>query len=78
MMKSKTTGAYLSQIQFNLLKILESSGPLTRNDIVEKLKKPRTTVYDNLRKLERRKIVEKYPHRNGNCGRPEIYWKLRL
>lgn len=36
----------------------------------------RTTIYDNLVKLQKKKIVEKFSRSNGKRGRPKIYWKL--
>lgn len=37
----------------------------------------RTTVYDNLVKLQKRKVVEKFPYNDGQRGRPLIFWQLR-
>jgi hypothetical protein len=36
----------------------------------------RTTVYDNLRKLQKHKLVEKITQKNGKRGRPLVLWKL--
>ncbi|MEJ2250538.1 MAG: hypothetical protein P8Y97_12910 [Candidatus Lokiarchaeota archaeon] len=67
----------LSPLQFNLIKKLESDGPLTRRQLVRQLKTPRTTIYDNLVKLQQRKIVEKFSRNNGKRGRPRIFWKIK-
>ena len=39
--------------------------------------KQRTTIYDNLIKLQKRKIVEKYSENNGKRGRPLVLWRLK-
>lgn len=67
----------LSPIQYSLIKLLKSGGSLTRKEIVNQLKTPRTTIYDNLNKLQKRKVVEKYSRNNGKRGRPNVYWKLK-
>ena len=68
---------YLSPIQYNLIKMLENTGPLTRKDLVRQLKTPRTTIYDNLIKLQMRKLIEKYSRNDGKRGRPLVFWKLK-
>ncbi|MFX1312712.1 MAG: hypothetical protein ACFFHD_08885 [Promethearchaeota archaeon] len=69
---------YLSPIQYNLIKTLETTGPITRRDLVKKLNTPRTTIYDNLVKLQKRKIIEKFTRNNGKRGRPLVFWKLKI
>ncbi len=66
-----------SPIQDNLLKVLQQSGPITRRDLVKQLNSPRTTVYDNLLKLQKLKVVEKFSRTAGGRGRPLVYWKLK-
>jgi len=68
---------YLSPIQFNLLKTLKAIGPLTRRDLVKELKSPRTTIYDNLVKLQKRKVIEKFSRNDGKRGRPLVFWKIK-
>ena len=63
-------------LQNILLKTLEESGPLTRRQLVKQLNTPRTTIYDNLLKLQKRKVLEKYTRSNGKRGRPLVFWKL--
>jgi len=69
---------YLSPIQHNLIKTLESTGPVTRRELVNQLNTPRTTIYDNLVKLQKRKIIEKFTRNNGKRGRPLVFWKLKI
>ena len=64
-------------LQNILLKTLEENGPLTRSQLVKQLKTPRTTIYDNLLKLQKRKVLEKYTRSNGQRGRPLVFWKLK-
>ena len=66
----------LSPLQLQLVKVLEVNGPMTRNDLVKELKSARTTIYDNLIRLERMKILQKFNNSNGMIGRPLVYWKL--
>jgi predicted ArsR family transcriptional regulator len=68
---------FLSPIQYNLLKTLDMIGPSTRKDLVKQLKTPRTTIYDNLVKLQKRKLIEKFSRIDGKRGRPLVFWKLK-
>ena len=67
---------YLTPIQYNLIKTLQNGGPYTRKTLVKELKTPRTTIYDNLLKLQKRKYIEKFSRNNGMRGRPLVFWKL--
>ena len=58
----------LSPTQNSLMKVLQVNGPMTRKDLVNQLNTPRTTIYDNLVKLQKRKVVEKFTRNNGNMG----------
>ena len=68
---------YLSPIQFNLIKTLSKWGPLTRRELVSQLRTPRTTIYDNLLKLQKKKVVEKFSRSEGKRGRPLVFWKIK-
>ena len=72
-----TTNELFTPLQNSLVKILEKNGPLTRNQLVKQLSTPRTTIYDNLLKLQKRRILEKYTRSNGKRGRPLVFWKLK-
>ncbi|MFX1480702.1 MAG: MarR family transcriptional regulator [Promethearchaeota archaeon] len=69
---------FLSPIQYNLLRTLENSGPSTRKDLVNFLNTPRTTIYDNLVKLQKKKLIEKFSRTDGRRGRPLVFWKLKI
>ncbi|TXT61842.1 MAG: Sugar-specific transcriptional regulator TrmB [Promethearchaeota archaeon] len=66
----------VTPLQHNLLQILKNEGPLTRKQLVNELNTPRTTIYDNLVKLQKQKVVEKFSRNNGKRGRPKVYWKI--
>jgi predicted ArsR family transcriptional regulator len=68
---------YLSPIQYNLIKTLKDFGPITRRDLVKELKTPRTTIYDNLVKLQKRRLIEKFSRNDGKRGRPLVFWKIK-
>lgn len=67
----------ISPLQYNLIKILKNNGPLTRKELVNQLNTPRTTIYDNLVKLQKENVVKKFSRNNGKRGRPKIYWKIK-
>lgn len=67
---------FLTPIQNNLIKLLQKDGPLTRRDLVKQTETPRTTIYDNLIKLQGRKVVEKFTKNNGKRGRPLVFYKI--
>lgn len=66
----------LSPLQKDLIKLLEKNGPSTRADIVRTLKKPRTTVYENLVGLIHQKMVKKYSRPTNSRGRPLVFFKV--
>jgi len=49
---------------------------LTRDEISSSLNKPRSTIYDNLEKLEENNMVMRYslPENCVGKGRPPVYW----
>ena len=65
---------YLTPIQYDLLSELSKGISLTRKDLVKKLDTPRTTIYDNLLKLQKRKLIKKFTRNNGMRGRPLTLW----
>ena len=67
----------ISPTQNNLIKILQVNGPMTRKDLVNQLRVPRTTIYDNLVKLQKQKVIEKFTRNNGRRGRPLVFWKIK-
>ena len=68
---------FFTPIQNSLIKILENDGPITRRELVNALKIPRTTIYDNLLKLQKKKMIEKFSRNNGRRGRPLVFWRIK-
>ncbi len=67
---------FFTPLQNSLIRILENGGPITRRELVKVLKTPRTTIYDNLLKLQKKKVIEKFSRNSGRRGRPLVFWKL--
>jgi uncharacterized membrane protein len=63
-------------LQLNLIKTLKENGASTRRELVNQLKTPRTTIYDNLVKLKKKQLVKKFSRNNNKQGRPKVYWDL--
>ena len=60
-----------------VLSVLEDMGPLTRPEIVNITKIPRTTVFDALKRLELDERIRQYPVRSGERGRPRVLFEVR-
>lgn len=65
---------YMTPIQSELFEALSHGTSLTRNDLVKKLDRARTTIYDNLEKLEIKKLIQRFGKQTGTRGRPLIFW----
>ena len=74
---AEITKEYLTPTQIRLIEVLKNNGPLTRKTLVKEMNTPRTTIYDNLLKLQKRKIIKKYGANNGVRGRPLVYWQIK-
>ena len=68
---------FFTPLQNNLIKILENDGPITRRELVRTLRIPRTTIYDNLLKLQKKKMIERFSRNNGTRGRPLVFWRIK-
>jgi len=75
----------LSITQAHIYDTLKKHGPLKRGYKHSKEKTlrtltniPRTTLYDNLEKLEQKGLIERFKaSSNGKRGRPPIRWRLK-
>lgn len=81
--KNQEIKVFLTPLQWRIVKMLEKYPKgLTRGlynergSLMKRLNKARTTIYDNLVKLQRMGIVENYTRNDGTEGRPKKYWKL--
>ena len=73
---------YLTPIQTRIFNEL-CHGDLTRQDLVETLETPRTTIYNNLVKLQKKKLVLKFVKQAKSSerpiwGRPQVYWYIPI
>jgi len=64
----------MTLIQQTIFTELSYGKSLTRRDLVAKINTPRTTIYDNLLKLQDKKLVKKFSINNGTRGRPVVLW----
>jgi len=69
-------GLMFSPLQKNLLRILEINGPMCRTDLAKKLSLPRTTIYDNLTRLQNHNLIRKFSRPTNSRGRPLVFFKL--
>jgi predicted transcriptional regulator len=69
-------GEIFSPLQKDLISYLSSYGPSTRAQIIKELKKPRTTIYDNLMGLISYNIVKKYSRPTNYRGRPLVFFRI--
>lgn len=66
----------MTPIQQHIFNELAHGKPMSRHKLVKKLERPRTTIYDNLLKLQNKKLVEKFSRNNGKRGRPIVLWGI--
>lgn len=69
-------GEIFSPLQKELIGVLEKNGPMTRADLVKSVDSPRTTVYDNLMRLQNFNLIRKFSRPTNNRGRPLVFFKL--
>jgi predicted transcriptional regulator len=69
-------GEIFSPLQKELINQLEKNGPMTRADLVKSVDSPRTTVYDNLMRLQNFNLIKKFSRPTNNKGRPLVFFKL--
>lgn len=67
----------MNTLEYNICFLLLRRGKLTRKELVDILDKPRTTIYDNLHKLEKLGFVVRSKAKNtGRSGAPQVYWEF--
>lgn len=69
-------GEIFSPLQKELIAVLEKNGPMTRADLVKSVDSPRTTVYDNLMRLQNYNLIKKFSRPTNARGRPLVFFKL--
>lgn len=68
---------HLPPIQYNIVNYLSKQGSKVRKELEDDLNIPHTTAYDNLKKLEAKKIVWRTSIQNGKRGRPLVNWQIK-
>ena len=68
---------HLPPTQYNIVNYLSKQGPKVRRELEDDLNIPHTTAYDNLKKLEAKKIVWRTSIQNGKRGRPLVNWQIK-
>lgn len=76
MTTTSTTTSYYTMFQQELMNLLSKNGAMTRDQIVQKLDRARTTVYDNLTVLQDNNVLKKFPRQVNARGRPVVFFKL--
>lgn len=61
------------EIDIKILELLDKK-PFDRDTMSMELGIPRTTIYDHLKKLERKGLVQKFKEIRSVGGRPKVYW----
>jgi predicted ArsR family transcriptional regulator len=69
-------GMMFSPLQKELMHVLEKNGPMTRSELVKQVDSPRTTVYDNLMRLNNYNLIKKFSRPTNSRGRPLVFFKL--
>lgn len=65
----------LNQTQAKILKMLLKN-PMTRYELVNKSKIPRTTLYNNLEKLLEMNYINRVKEKRIAVGRPRVFWYI--
>ena len=78
MMQAELEILKLKPLQKDLVELLEREGPLKRDELVKHLQRARTTIYDNLAKLIKRRLITSFSFEtHQGRGRPTVYFSLR-
>jgi predicted transcriptional regulator len=64
------------EIEKYLFEIIKLNGDMTRKELADLTKIPRTTIYDSIEKLIYEGIIEKYAISNKKRGRPKVYYRI--
>ena len=67
----------LTIFQQLIIKYLLNEDSKTRKDICNELNSQPTTIYDNLKKLEDKKIIWRLSVQNHKVGRSPVYWQIK-
>ena len=73
----KTIPEYIPLRQRIILTHLRKNGGKVRRELVNELSMPRTTIFDNLKKLKKKKLIFKIDIPTDEVGRPLILWQIK-
>jgi predicted ArsR family transcriptional regulator len=66
----------LTETRKEIIQAMVTLSRITKDDLADRIEKPRITVYDNLKVLEKHGLVERTFENRTNSGRPKTYWEL--
>ena len=66
----------MNQIKMRILKVLLKDSMLTRYELTDKLKIPRSTLYDNLQNLLEKNFINRIKVHSKRVGRPRVKWYI--
>ena len=77
-----TAGKYVteedvSDLQFQILKILQKEGCVSRYDIMKMVDRSSSTVHENLIKLVQKGFIDEQVRLKDKKGRPPYFFKLK-
>ena len=61
-----------------VFKTLREHNRLTRSELKEITRIPRSTLYDSLSRLILKGLVRKYPEKRATPGRPKVYYEITV
>ncbi|MHA2494517.1 MAG: winged helix-turn-helix transcriptional regulator [Candidatus Hodarchaeales archaeon] len=67
-----------SPIDRKIYQMLKEQGPLTRPELVELLRLPRTTLHDALTRLNVRGLIVRFTEPRGSRGRRPVFFKIAV
>ena len=76
-MRYESTDIIITETQSKILNELAKHDHIDRDPLSRNIGIPRTTCENNLVKLKKHNLVEKFQDDNpGKRGRPRVYWRL--
>lgn len=67
----------VSELQFQILKVLQREGTLSRYDIMKQVNRSSSTVHENLIKMVQKGLIDEQMRLKDKKGRPPYFFKLK-
>jgi len=69
---------HMPMLDISVYDLLIAGGPMSRDAMVQKLSRPRTTIFDSLKRLEQKGLVARRPYycEKNERGRPTVLFYL--